>query len=444
MKDSKNKGQRGFFSNALGVAKKLSDVGLDVIQQVTAPEIEKVNFSSNKTNVIEGVARKKGLFEANQYESPKHILETHLPQASQSLFGKHYAKVDRVASFISPEFSEKVTDFVYEHINTLTNQMSSVDAVLDEAGIRDLEELTQDVSRSQRISKALAEQNKWIASVQGAISGMTGTVGATVDIPLSMMLSLRTIYQIGRAHGFDLNKEAEQDIVQYIFKQVNLGLIAEKQAILMGLKAVSQTLQTHDVYQLQQLLGSSNDIQALKKWLSNESGEMKWQWLNNIPHFSKVTKLVPIASATVGAIYSWKLVEDVQDKAQVVFGQAREYLIQHQDVKLSPLIAYEKSLELLQVAPKLFEQVVTSITEDQVDTVEKHQTVAEVSEQIKDENVKVETIKPARNNVKNTSTVKPKVKATGKAKQVTETSQELKKAPRAKPVTKKSTASSKE
>ena len=444
MKDLKNKGQRGFFSNALGVAKKLSDVGFDIIQQVAAPEIEKMHFSSNKSNVIEGVVRKKGLFEANQYESPKHILRIHLPQASQSLFGKHSAKVDRLASFISPEFSEIVTDFVYEHINTLTNQASSVDAVLDEAGICDLEELTQDVSRSQRISKAFAEQNKWIASVQGAISGMTGTVGAMVDIPLSMMLSLRTIYQIGRAHGFDLNEEAEQDIVQYIFKQVNLGLIAEKQAILMGLKAVSQTLQTHDVYQLQQLLGSSNDIQALKKWLSNESGEMKWQWLNNIPHFSKATQLVPIVSATVGAIYSWKLIEDVQDKAQVVFGQAREYLIQHHDVKMSPLLAYEKSLELLQSAPKLLEQVVTSITIDQVDTIENHQAVAEVSQQIKDTNVRVETIKLAQNNVKNTSTVKEKAKATVKSKQVTETSQELNKVVRVKPVTKNAIASRKE
>jgi hypothetical protein len=62
--------------------------------------------------------------------------------------------------------------------------MSSVDAVLDEAGVRDLEMLTQDVDRSKRISQALSEQNKIIAILQGALTGATGFVGSTVDVPL--------------------------------------------------------------------------------------------------------------------------------------------------------------------------------------------------------------------------------------------------------------------
>ncbi len=60
----------------------------------------------------------------------------------------------------------------------------------------------------------------------------------------------------------DLSKESDQDIVQFIFKQIDLGLIAEKQTLLMAIKAISSTLQTHDVSQLQQLLGSSNEIEA--------------------------------------------------------------------------------------------------------------------------------------------------------------------------------------
>ena len=362
MKDSDNKRSRGFLTNAFGVAKKLSEVGIEVIQQATANDISKQNLALDKSNVIEGSARTKSMFDANVYENPQQLLRTHVPQISRQLFGKHYGTVDRVANFVAPQFSDKVSDYLFDQLNTFTNNISSVDAVLDEAGVQHLEELTRDISRSERISRALAEQNKWIASVQGAVTGATGVIGSAVDIPVSIVMSLRTIYQVGRSYGFELNKETEQEIVQYIFKQIDLGLIAEKQAILMAIKALSNTLETHDVHQLQKLVGSSNDIEALKRWLTNEEGDAKWQWLNSIPKFSMLTKLAPIASASVGAMYSWKLVEEVNEKAQIVFAQARAYLIEQKDSALSPMEAYEKSLALIaQMKPKLIEQIKANV-----------------------------------------------------------------------------------
>ena len=362
MKDSDNKRSRGFLTNAFGVAKKLSEVGIEVIQQATANDISKQNLAFDKSNVIEGSARTKSMFDANIYENPQQLLRTHVPQISRQLFGKHYGTVDRVANFVAPQFSDKVSDYLFDQLNTFTNNISSVDAVLDEAGVQHLEELTRDISRSERISRALAEQNKWIASVQGAVTGATGVIGSAVDIPVSIVMSLRTIYQVGRSYGFELNKETEQEIVQYIFKQIDLGLIAEKQAILMAIKALSNTLETHDVHQLQKLVGSSNDIEALKRWLTNEEGDAKWQWLNSIPKFSMLTKLAPIASASVGAMYSWKLVEEVNEKAQIVFAQARAYLLEQKGSALSPMEAYEKSLALVaQIKPKLIDQIKANV-----------------------------------------------------------------------------------
>ncbi|MBP7783145.1 MAG: EcsC family protein [Acinetobacter sp.] len=362
MKDSDNKRSRGFLTNAFGVAKKLSEVGIEVIQQATANDISKQNLALDKSNVIEGSARTKSMFDANIYENPQQLLRTHVPQISRQLFGKHYGTVDRVANFVAPQFSDKVSDYLFDQLNTFTNNISSVDAVLDEAGVQHLEELTRDISRSERISRALAEQNKWIASVQGAVTGATGVIGSAVDIPVSIVMSLRTIYQVGRSYGFELNKETEQEIVQYIFKQIDLGLIAEKQAILMAIKALSNTLETHDVHQLQKLVGSSNDIEALKRWLTNEEGDAKWQWLNSIPKFSMLTKLAPIASASVGAMYSWKLVEEVNEKAQIVFAQARAYLLEQKGSALSPMEAYEKSLALVaQIKPKLIDQIKANV-----------------------------------------------------------------------------------
>ncbi len=208
-----------------------------------------------------------------------------MPQFPRQLLGRHYNRVNQVASFVSPIFPDKISDYLFDQLNSFTSNISSVDDVLDQAGVRDLEELTQDVDRSKRISQALAEQNKWIASLQGALTGATGVIGSTIDVPASIVMSLRTIYQVGRAYGFELNKDTEQEIVQFIFKQIDLGVIAEKQAVLMGLKTLSNMLQTHDVHQLQNMLGSSNDYEVLKKYFLNEQGQVKWPWLNHVPSF---------------------------------------------------------------------------------------------------------------------------------------------------------------
>lgn len=382
MADTNNKHSGGFLSNALGVAKKISATGMSALNHAAAERAGKASGAF----VIEGSARSQSVFEPRKYDNPQQMMREYLPNVSRQLLGRQYSKVNRVASFVVPDFSDKVSDYFFDHLNQFTSNLSSVDTVLDQAGAKDLQELTQDVDRSKRLSQALAEQNKWLASIQGAVTGATGVVGSAIDVPLSLLMSLRMIYQVGRAYGFELNKDTEQDIVQFVFKQIDLGQIAEKQSVLMALKIVSNMLQTNDTAQLQNMLGSSNDSEPLKKWLVNENGDMKWNWLNHLPNLSLISKLTPIAGAGMGAAYSWKLVEDVNQKAQQIFSHARSYLQQHQGVELSPIAAYEKSLELLaQAAPRLL----NPFTKDELNSgelkldqdipVQGHGTIAKVT-----------------------------------------------------------------
>lgn len=397
MTDSNNKHSHSFFSNAFGVAKKISTTGMGVLSHVASDRVTKAMHPSRGVQAFEGSAGHMSPFESSKYENPQQMLREYLPNVSKQLLGRQYNKVNRVANFVSPEFSDKLSDYFFDHLNQFTSDLSSVDLVLDQAGARDLEELTQDVDRSKRISQALAEQNKWIASLQGAVTGATGVIGSAIDVPLSLVMSLRMIYQVGRAYGFELNKETEQDIVQFVFKQIDLGMIAEKQSILMALKALSNMLQTHDISQFQQILGSSNDIESLKKWLVNENGAMKWDWLNHIPKVSLLGKLTPVVGASIGAAYSWKLVEDVNQKAQQIFSHARSYLQQHQGVELSAIAAYEKSLELLaQATPKLLDHfakvdvVASDIKLDQEIKIDNHQTISKVTIKKKTDSLKVD------------------------------------------------------
>lgn len=357
MVNANNKQSNGLISNAFGVAKKFSSTGLDLLNHVAPDSVTKALKPSSSDQLIDGSAKTKSAFSAKKYDNPQQMLREHLPNVSRQLLGRRFNTVNNVAHFVSPDLTEKVSNYFYDRLNQFSNQTSSVDAILNEAGAKDLEELTQDVDRSKRISQALGEQNKWIATVQGAVSGASGMLGTAIDIPASLLMALRTIYQVGRSYGFDLSKEDDQEIVQHIFRQIDLSLIAEKQTLLLGLKALSNTLKTHDISQLQAMLGSDNDVSAIKQWLSRHEGEAKWEWMNHLPKISileRLTKLTPLASAGIGAVYSHRFVEDVNQKAQEAFSHARQYLIQHQDSQLSPYAAYEKAVSLLQQAtPKL-------------------------------------------------------------------------------------------
>lgn len=317
--NSKNNQADGLLQNALGVAKKLSGSSLDALTKVAKNQKKsQASFAMSEPNL-------------------------HMPNLSKQLLGRHYNTVNKMSAYIAPDFSDKFSDYVFEQLNQLGSKLASVDQVLDEAGVQDLEQLTQDIDRSKQLSDIFALQNKWIASLQGAVSGATGVIGSAIDVPASLILSLRSIYHIGRAYGFELNQAHEKDMVQFIFKQIDLDVIVQKHTLLMALKAISNSIEQHDLSALQQLLGTQQNADVFKQWFKEQTDENNVDWLKHISKLKTLNKLTPVASASLSAVYSWKLLEDVNQKAQHIFSQARAYMQQHQELNLSPLAAYEKS-----------------------------------------------------------------------------------------------------
>ena len=344
MATSSKKQSSGLLMQAIEAAKKLS-TEFQNVQGVskTSSAIESVN----PAKIVDGQARLKTPFDIEKYESPQQMLRQQLPKVSHQLLGRHYNKVNQVAAFISPDFADKVSDTLFDWLSEFSSNTSLTEKILAEAGVTELAELSKETARSQRLSQALIEQNKILAAAQGVVTGASGVWGATLDIPASIVLVLRTIYQTGRSHGFELNDAVDQEIVAFIFKEIDLSLVAEKQALLLALKAMKSMLETNDLQQFQQVLGSGNDIEMVKKWLVDEQGQLKWNWLNRIPQVSILGKLTPVAGAALSAVYSWRLLEDVGHKSQAIFGAARFYVNEHPNENISPLTAYFKAEELL-------------------------------------------------------------------------------------------------
>lgn len=327
----------------LQLAKKVGSTGLEMIQHVAPDTAEKITQVPNQVQVIEGQATPRSAAKQNYYAAPQQMMREHFPRISSQLLGRHYQKINHVTSFISPGFNDKVADYFFERLNNTVSKLSSSDALLNEVGAKDLVELSKDPARSARISVALCNQNKILAAMQGAASGVTGVLGAAIDIPFSIALALRGIYQTGHAYGFELNTE-DHPVVEYVFKQIDLGVVAEKQTLLATIRSMAQVLKEHDLQQLQRLLGSSNDVEYLKKYLVDEHGAFKWAWMQHVPQTSFLAKLAPIANLGVGARYSVQLVEDAGSHAQHIFHHARRYMLEHPETDLDLLSAYQQAI----------------------------------------------------------------------------------------------------
>ncbi|MFT4021172.1 MAG: EcsC family protein [Acinetobacter sp.] len=351
MQNSNNEHPQGKLKRTFRVAKKLSETGLHVFKALNKNSVDKITSPIKQNNIIEGVAQERP--QASSPNSPQiqQLFDRHLPQISQFIFGKYANKINQASNLISEQKKQQISDYFFVRLNQFSDQTATVSKVLDQAGVKSIEALQKDLSRSARLSQALIEQNKWIVASQGALSGITGIIGIAIDIPASTVIALRSIYQTGRAYGFVLD-ETDQDVVYYIFNQLHWNTLTEKHGILLALNALRQILKDEDLTQLQKLIGSHQDIQRYQFLFMDENGQLKWQWLNKLPKFSTLRYLTPVVAGSISAGYSWKFIEDVGAQSQHVFSVARDYLQLHEhETELNVLAAYKKAVELQKNVP---------------------------------------------------------------------------------------------
>lgn len=300
-------------------SKSLSDIGQNLLKQLAKNSVSRLSEIPAANSVINMTTDKQTL-STNTPNRANQLFRQQLPGITKQILGKRFNTINKLANLVMPTGSfDKASDQILELLADFASTVSASDHIIDEAGVKTLAELQGDTARSGRLARALNEKNRYIGMAQGAISGATGVVGAAADIPLSMILALRTVYLTGRAYGFELNQPEDRAMIFEALSNADLSLITEKQAILIGLNSVSGMLGTGNIQGLQTMLGSSNDFEPLFKLLSDANGQLKWRISAAL-----LDKVTPVIGGAVGAIYTSRLLKEVSDSAKQVFEHARQ------------------------------------------------------------------------------------------------------------------------
>ena len=294
--------------------------------------------------VIEGKAQQRDQFDLD-YEDIHQLFRHQFPTITKQVLGNRYNAVNKYSKFVLPNGLDSAADEVLELLAKASMALASTERVLAETGAKSIQELQQNVDRSARASSALKEVNKIFAALQGGVSGVAGMVGAVADLPLSVLLALKTIYETGHAYGFELDNEEDQQAVYQVLVKSDLGLIAEKQMLLLGIRNFKDVLSTGNYSQLQSFLNSNYSFEGFKDAMTDADGQYKWGMLNALGKVKWLRFTTPILGGLVGAFYGSKMIEEVAEKADEVFSHARRYLIENPDQHIAVLEAYKQGYD---------------------------------------------------------------------------------------------------
>lgn len=253
-------------------------------------------------------------------QDAREVFKQHLPSLTKQLIG---TRLNVIGHYVSPlipiETIETMSEHFFERAATFANSISGTQRIAKRAGVDDIFELrTGDVARCDELVHGVLEENRLIAMAEGGLTGASGVLGAVIDLPLALLLSLRTVYQVAHCYGFDLQGEEGRALAFEALTQSDLEILADKQGVLLALAGMRTILESGDLRGVERLIGGGAEVAAVGGAISEFA-----QKLNLHKPALWLSRTMPVMTGAAGATYNARLVASVAASAQKTFRQAR-------------------------------------------------------------------------------------------------------------------------
>ena len=156
------------------------------------------------------------------------------------------------------------------------------------------------------VSEDIKKANSKLATVQGASTGIGGIFTLTIDIPLLLSLSLKTLQDISLAYGFD-PKDKEERVFIVKCLQFTTADIVGKEAILNDLSSF------HSYGQV----GRKEMVSQLQGWR-----EVVYTYRDQFG-WKKLLQMIPIAGMVFGAFSNRSMIVDVAEVGTMLYRKRR-------------------------------------------------------------------------------------------------------------------------
>ena len=292
--------------------------GISTVGSFTRNNLERMGAMIDSVNAKTGKPRQFKAVNLGDEDYQQDLFREQTLKATQQLLGTRFATYGKYAKKVVPNsLFETTVDGAFAQIAKLAANWSQID-LPNQHRFADIASL--DNEQRYALATDIANQNRALATL-GGITGLAGLPGLLADTLWLLLVSLRTVYQLGAVYNKPLTGKQGVKMAYELLANADLSKMQEKQTLLAGIgigKGLLDNAQSKGLHSELKNLGLQNkSVNFYAEQVDNIAGQVGID-LDQI-NLSWIRKFLPITAVIVGMRYNSQLIDEVIGVANATF-----------------------------------------------------------------------------------------------------------------------------
>lgn len=292
--------------------------GISSVGSFTRSNLERMGAMIDSVNAKSGKPRQFKAVNLGDEDYQQDLFREQTLKATQQLLGTRFATYGKYAKKIVPNsLFDSTVDGAFAQVAKLASNWSQIDLPNQHrfANIASLDD-----EERYALATDIANQNRALATL-GGLTGLAGLPGLLADTLWLLLVSLRTVYQLGAIYNKPLTGKQGVKMAYELLANADLSKMQEKQALLAGLgigKGLLDNAQSNGLHNELKNLGLKNkNVNFYAEQVDNIASQVGID-LDNI-NLSWIRRFLPATAVIVGMRYNSQLIDEVIGVAQATF-----------------------------------------------------------------------------------------------------------------------------
>ena len=292
--------------------------GITTVGSFTRNNLERMGAMIDSMNAKTGKPRQYKAVNLGDEDYQQDLFREQTLKATQQLLGPRFATYGKYAKKVVPNsFFQSTVDGAFAQVANLASNWSQIDLPNEHrfANIASLDD-----EERYALATDIANQNRALATI-GGLTGLAGLPGLLADTLWLLLVSLRTVYQLGAVYNKPLTGKQGVKMAYELLANADLSKMQEKQALLAGIgigKGLLDNAQSSGLHNELKNLGLKDknvnfyaeQVDSIASQVGIDLDKINLTWIR---------KFLPVTAVIVGMRYNSQLIDEVIGVAQATF-----------------------------------------------------------------------------------------------------------------------------
>lgn len=292
--------------------------GISSVGSFTRNNLERMGAMIDSVNAKSGKPRQFKAVNLGDEDYQQDLFREQTLKATQQLLGNRFATYGKYAKKVVPNsLFESTVDGAFAQVAKLAANWSQIDLPNQHrfANIASLDD-----EERYALATDIANQNRALATI-GGLTGLAGLPGLLADTLWLLLVSLRTVYQLGAIYNKPLTGKQGVKMAYELLANADLSKMQEKQALLAGLgigKGLLDNAQSSGLHNELKNLGLQNksvnfyaeQVDSIASQVGIDLDQINLSWIR---------RFLPVTAVIIGMRYNSQLIDEVIGVAQATF-----------------------------------------------------------------------------------------------------------------------------